>query len=596
MNLKDFINLPKIDDIDTRIEAQERDVAALKQVEVLRKRPALSEFPVPKLPEDFTGLLARTIDDIAQDSERMLSEHLTKHGMEGSGGKWVADGLLHADDTCPFCGQDIRGLPLIAAFRAVFSKRYKDLAAKIATMKGVACDMRDKELANLDAITGQNNDHVKFWQQYCEIKASALALPRGAVDAIRGMAGAAIELLDRKAARPLDPITPDEKFTAVRDAYKRAAEAIKAANAAIRETNHVIAGKKATADTGDLESAEGKLIRLKASQTRHQADVSALCADYTKLGAEKSDINKRKEKIRKRLNEHTETVVKPYEDLINDYLMKFGADFSITKTKHTYPSGVATSDYQILINETAVDLGNSKTPGDIPSFRNTLSAGDRSALALAFFLAQLERDPTVAKNLVVFDDPFNSQDAFRRQQTVHEIIKVAGKCAQVIVLSHDATFLKQVWDKSPKDKRVALETADQRVQGSKLRCFDIDKACRSRTMAEIDDLQAYLTHGKGNERDIIRKMRPVLETYCRKTYPDILEPGASLGAILAKIRESDDQHPAKPLCEELDDINDYTNRYHHGENGTDATPDQIDPVELKGYVQRTLDIVKALPA
>jgi wobble nucleotide-excising tRNase len=45
-----------------------------------------------------------------------------------------------------------------------------------------------------------------------------------------------------------------------------------------------------------------------------------------------------------------------------------------------------------------------------PSFRNTLSAGDRNALALAFFFASLERDPQRAQKIVVIDDPISSLD------------------------------------------------------------------------------------------------------------------------------------------------------------------------------------------
>ncbi|MCS1408377.1 MAG: hypothetical protein M2R45_01552 [Verrucomicrobia subdivision 3 bacterium] len=37
-------------------------------------------------------------------------------------------------------------------------------------------------------------------------------------------------------------------------------------------------------------------------------------------------------------------------------------------------------------------------------------------------------------------------------------------CAQVIVLSHDATFLKQVWDKAPAAERIAFTLADHRAQ------------------------------------------------------------------------------------------------------------------------------------
>ena len=56
-----------------------------------------------------------------------------------------------------------------------------------------------------------------------------------------------------------------------------------------------------------------------------------------------------------------------------------------------------------------------------PSFRNTLSAGDKSTLALALFLAKLNADPALNETIVVLDDPFTSLDSFRRQFTAIEI-------------------------------------------------------------------------------------------------------------------------------------------------------------------------------
>lgn len=597
MKLDAFIALPETPDIAAQIETQERSVEALRQAGALRARPTLSEFVIPALPEDFTGLLARTIDDIAQDAEQRLSAHLAAHGMAASGGNWIADGLGHAADTCPFCGQDIQDLPLIAAFRAVFSERYKELAGEIGAMKArIARDMGDAVLARLGTVAEQNNGGIEFWRKYCAIEASALALPADAVEAIRALATAASGLLARKAAVPLEPITPDAEFSAARAAYDDAAAMIEAVNATIRATNTIITEKKTATNAGDLKAAEAELIRLKAIQTRHRADVSDLCAAYTKLVGEKDGIEARKEAVRKRLGAYTKTVVKPYERRINDYLAAFNAGFSITETKHTYPGGVATSSYQLVINDTAVDLGDSKTPTDRPSFKNTLSAGDRTTLALAFFLAHLERDPAATGKLVVFDDPFSSQDAFRRRQTVHEIMKVAGKCTQVIVLSHDATFLKQVWDKSPANDRVALTIADHRAQGSKIMPVDLERACQGRTATDIDDLQTYLTTGAGAMLDIIRKMRVVLETYCRTTYPGSFQADDWLGDIVRKIREGGDAHPAQALYDELDQINGYTIQYHHGENLDDATPDQVDPTELTGFTRRTLRIVNALQA
>ena len=91
-----------------------------------------------------------------------------------------------------------------------------------------------------------------------------------------------------------------------------------------------------------------------------------------------------------------------------------------------------------------------------------------------------ESHQNLANKIVVFDDPFNSQDTFRRRQIVHEIAKVAQNCAQIIVLSHDATFLKQVWDKTPTAERVALFIVDHRSRGSKIIRGDLESACDGR--------------------------------------------------------------------------------------------------------------------
>jgi wobble nucleotide-excising tRNase len=404
-------------------------------------------------------------------------------------------------------------------------------------------------------------------------------------------------LLDRKARAPLDALPVDSDFTTALAAYGVVEANTRALNNAIRLVNALAGAKKKETAAANIKAAEAELAHRKAIKTRHAEPVAALCADHASLVAAKEAIDKRKEAIRRTLDRHTTDVVKPYERRINALLDAFNAGFTITETKHSYPSGIATSSYQLVINNIAVDVGDGKTPTDTPSFKNTLSGGDRTTLALAFFLANLERDADIAHKIVVFDDPLNSQDAFRRRQTVHEIMKVAGRCAQVIVLSHDATFLKQVWDKSPAAERISLTIADHRAQGSKIIPMNLEKACQGRTATDIDDLQTYLMTGAGNLLDLIRKMRVVLETYCCTTYPTCFQAGQDwLGDIVRKTREGGDTHPMHALYDELDQINDYTSQYHLGEDVADAVPDHIDPTELTGYVRRTLKIVNALQA
>ncbi len=81
-----------------------------------------------------------------------------------------------------------------------------------------------------------------------------------------------------------------------------------------------------------------------------------------------------------------------------------------------------------------------------PSFRNTLSAGDRNTLALAFFFASLDRDPALADKIVVIDDPMTSLDEHRSLTTVHEMRQLHDRVSQMIVLSHSKPFLLGVWN------------------------------------------------------------------------------------------------------------------------------------------------------
>ena len=196
----------------------------------------------------------------------------------------------------------------------------------------------------------------------------------------------------------------------------------------------------------------------------------------------------------------------------------------------------------------------------------------------------------------MFDDPFTSQDSFRRRQTVHEIKKLGDGSEQLIVFSHDATFLRQIRDKCNTAECIVLQLADHRSLGMKILACDLDEACRGRAASDLDDLQGYITMGTGRDRDIIRKMRVVLETHCRFTYSGSFEPTDRLGSMVEKIKKQGDEQPAWAIVEELDQINEYSRDHHHGEDPKDGSADFIDPQELTGFVRRTLRIANSLQA
>jgi wobble nucleotide-excising tRNase len=446
----------------------------------------------------------------------------------------------------------------------------------------------------MTTLLESNHGSIEFWSRFCKLP--NLDSPAEAIVSLSTIASVSMDLLAKKVAAPQEAVGLDAEYLSALARFKTARTAVDDYNAAVEAANVEIAAKKAAVAAGSIKKEEAALVWLNAQKMRHDPKVATLCAGYEMMVRDKDAIDAKKVEVRGKLEVHTNKVIKPYEGRINDLLDNFNAGFRIAQTKPAYPGGVASSTYQIVINNTGIDLGDSKTPTDRPSFKNTLSAGDRSTLALALFVAHLERDPDRTNRVVVFDDPFTSQDSFRRRQTIHEIKKVGDSCQQLIVFSHDAAFLRNIRGKCKAAECAVLQLADHRSLGIKLMSCDLDEACRGRAASDLDDLQGYIATGAGKDRDIVRKMRIVLETHCRSAYSGSFAPDDLLGEMIEKIRKTGDQHPAWALMEEVEQINEYTRDHHHGEDPEDGSADLIDATELTGFVKRTLRIVNNLQA
>ena len=589
-----FLALQEDPAIEGKIVEKGRELQAVKEAGQIKNRAALSELALPVFPAGFETLLGKTIGGIAADAERRVAEQIKAHAMQDRGETWLSEGLGYIrNNACPFCGQAVDGAAaLMAAYSAYFSEAYNALRTEIATLHQEIEDrFGDREIARVERLLDQNAAGVEFWSRYCEIAAPALDGGEGAVvEALRTLRKAALSLLDQKAAALLAHVAPDPTFTAAKAAFGAIQAGAASYNQAVRAANGTIAAKKAATAAADVRTVESALTRLRATKKRYEPDARTACRDYESVQAEKKALEDLKEGVKRELDDYTQQVMGRNEQTINRLLDDFNAGFRITETRHGYPGGVASCSYQILINDTAVDLGDERTPIDRPSFRNTLSSGDKSTLALAFFLAQLEHDPDKTAKIVVFDDPFSSQDSFRKNCTVQKIKKYGAACTQVMVLSHDDRFLKLIWDQLghlPAERK-CLRFARVGLRDTTVSEWDIEVATQSRFLADRQALVDYYNSAQGHPRDVVNKIRPVLETYCRNLYPSQFTPADSLGAIIAKIRDAEPAHPLAAILDDLEGLNAYTTPYGHGQ--PDAATAPIDDNELYGFVKKTLTI------
>jgi hypothetical protein len=172
----------------------------------------------------------------------------------------------------------------------------------------------------------------------------------------------------------------------------------------------------------------------------------------------------------------------------------------------------------------------------------------------------------------VFDDPFTSQDNFRRSHTAYQIRRCGDLCSQIVVLSHDPMFLKLVWDKLAPADRKTLQLARVNEENTTIAEWDIEKARAGALPRRRGDAPAipFARRRQPARRD--PEIRPVLEGYARNLYPAQFLDQDTLGVIVGKIRAVGAAHPLVAIADDLEEINEYCRRYHHAENPHEGFP------------------------
>jgi wobble nucleotide-excising tRNase len=590
-----FIALAEDPGIDAKIAAKELELHAARQAAQLQQKAALTALTIPVFPAAFAALLAKTFADIAADAEAHVRQHVQHHGMQTRGEQWLVEGLRYiTDDSCPFCAQGIGAVGLIQDYRSFFSHEYHALRDEVAALKQqVDAAIGERAGAAIEQSVAQNVAAAESWRQYCELETPALPQGQAVNDVLPALRDAAQALLDRKAGAPLEAVPPDGRFTEALGNFETLRTALEAYNVAVATANAIIAARKQQAQAANIRDVENDLSKLKAIKARHTPEVVAFVDADVRLQGEKAVLEAQKTTARAQLDAHTQQVITQYGQRINYYLERINASFRISAPTHTYRGGTPSTSYQIIINNSLVDLGDHGTPLSRPSFRNTLSGGDRTTLALAFFFAQLEQDTNRAQATVVFDDPFGSMDAFRRSHTVNQIYRCGQTCQQVVIFSHDPGFLHLLWDRLAPAERKSLTLARIGEDNTTIAEWNIERAVQARYRADIDTLQRFFADGEGEPRDVVQKVRPVLEAYCRNLYPTQFGDQVMMGGIITTIRNAGAAHPLAPIVDDFDELNVYCRRYHHGDNPNAAT-EPLDDAELKGYVARTLKLVGCL--
>lgn len=596
--LPNYISLQVDSAIDEKINLKEQEINIAKNFEEIQRKGLLETLQLVPLPVDqavAANVIGKSIDTISEKYLATVKNHVS-HLALAQPHQWLKDGLAAAkEESCPFCMQSLSGVELVIAYRDFFSAAYNQLLAEIADIIGRFNSYNTEAIfERANAKMRSNELLADYWRTHInEASLSAFSIEGKRSELLRAVQ-LAKEAVQRKSENPINA----GDFQPVGNLFSLIEEVnqmIETYNSEVRTFNGLASILKAR-PMPNLNALNSDLAKLHAHKRRGEAAVAQLCASYTTKANLINTLNTTKGQKQGQLDTYSTSVFNQYSTKINHYLRAFAPYLQIGNLDSQYvgrsTEPIVKYVLQVSGNEIAFEENSAA-----PNFKYSLSEGDKSALALAFFFSRVELNGNLQDKIIVFDDPVSSFDLNRKSVTVSKLLSLGEQAKQLIVLTHNLLFATDFWrlaQSRPSSKQCSkIEFVGNT---SSIIEYKIDVDNLSSIIKDSIALKTYLNEGAltdDDRRKVARCIRPALESYFHLKFFDVVADNEWLGDFIGKVRNAtstDSYHRLQPHLTDLNEVNEYSKRYHHREG--DAEP--INDAELRAFCQRALDLIQVI--
>ena len=592
--LSQYIRLRNEDNIDDLIAANVAEQGKSQQIDLIKRKNKLKKLTEFSSNFDsFFNIMYKTVEKIDENAGAIVREHFQHFPADGSE-KWISEGqrFIH-DNTCPFCSQNVEGISLINAYKNYFNVEYSNFISEIASLENKRVSLLSK--FNLPAIEQEYvniTDGINSWSEFLPLNISSPNFER-LKELKSNLEGLLTECVQFKSSNPL--LKLDVKYEeSVKAIINEMAQCVIEFNTLVDGLNNQIDEYQLSLENINTHALIQENARLSTIKIRHSKAVQDLIDEYTIAKANETAAIATKTAKREALNTIMQTTLGRYESAINELLLKFGAAFTIEEISYNYlGNGEPRTEYGLKLRGSEITL-----QGEDAGFKTCLSEGDKRTLAFAFFIAVISEDENLNDKIVLIDDPMCSFDTHRKQQTITELRLLNEKCKQLIILAHDAYFIKSLRDEFLRrgvdvNALSLIKVVHAQGQFSNLMALNLEAECESPYYKNHRLVSGYLNGEQFNPQDVAIAIRPLLEGYLHRRFPGHISPGKLFGEIIQLILSAEVNtplHNALSITDELNQINSYAGRFHHDTN-PNAANEPVMHGEMSAFCSRALNIV-----
>lgn len=621
--ISSFLTIPVAQsaNIDQQIATAEASLASANANSIIQTLQTLSPLTRITSGIDFPSL----INDLQVTSQAIqnatLESLFTSHCQDLAANtltgpeSWLQRGLAYVENkkaaneptiSCPFCKQTIDDNTEILKsytnkFNAAFNALVQRLQSHLQSLQNFNLEAAIQAINNTNQT---NSDRVTSWTTHLPNTVQPPTFNIIADEtALKVELQSLIAIVQQKIQNPTVAVatatatafrTSGQTINTNIDTYNQSVTAYNTAITTFRSGIQTVANAQLTVD------------RLKRTKKRFEVPINTLC---TQLTAERQAL-KTLEAAYTQLSQQQQaaatTFFNNYKTRINHYLgTVFKTHFRIDDVVHVAPQGRATQSkiaYKLTIDGKDISF----ISGQPFNAKECLSEGDKSTIALAFFLSKLDIDPNLQNKVLIFDDPLSSLDTNRRSYTIGIIKTLFQQLKQVVVLSHNEYFLHEIGKDIGAAQKCTLRIKeDFAAKASKLEPCDLDELVKVEYFKHIEALENFRSNPDHSIKDVVLGwLRNVLEAHLRfKFYKEIrsMTGQQTFGRLISFLDTLPvvfrDNANRASIISSLHLINGVSWKPHHGDPAPNYTtlgmnPNTITAPELDNLIQDTLNLIE----
>ncbi|UOG18333.1 AAA family ATPase [Acinetobacter sp. PK01] len=601
----------EIPDCNKKIEILKEQLQDLKSVEHFKKRKSLSLLSLDK-PKLDTDIFTLNIETLSKEAEEKVNLHIA-HNLKEQDKQWIELGtnLVTESNQCPFCAQSLTSSPIFHLYQEFINESYLtassnfELSSSDFELNVIKIGVKIEELEQIVKI---NKEIIREWADRLD------EIPLDYNFSLLNRLSTNLELESYKLVREKKKdLLSKIDLTIFHGIFHEIFDGLDFTdyNKEVNRFNEAIKKFIDSLAKDTMQSIQFQIDEIETSKLRFSPEVIEALEEIKRLESIKTENTSKIKELREEITKEQEESIKNHKDSINEILQSFHSMIRIKELEKDNRGKGGSTRLKYVITFINNELSALDEEQHHHIFEHILSLGDRSALALSFFLSRFSKSNN-DNSIIILDDPMSSLDRYRKDATIIQIAKLLQNKYQTFVFSHDPFFLSDIYKHS--------------ILSKNTNCFEIEVSYKdldplkpdsakyiSSKMIDRDNYDSYVLHSyhkeynklydfvsNGREADkveIARSIRPILEAYLRFLYPKEFIKGMWLGDMITKIRQETDHssifYDKNGKFSSIERINEFSKTYHHAES-FDTKIQDLDFSTVQYYAKDTLQFITGL--